>query len=81
MSQTDYSDFVHTGPRTIAGRYLRHFWQPVYRAEDLAKGQAVPIRIMSEDFTLYRGESGKPYVTAFRCAHRRAFWARLWPRS
>jgi 5,5'-dehydrodivanillate O-demethylase len=25
---------------------------------------------MSEDFTLYRGESGQPHVLAFRCAHR-----------
>jgi 5,5'-dehydrodivanillate O-demethylase len=70
MSQPDDSDFVHTGPGTTAGRYLRRFWQPVRRSEDLSNGQAVPIRIMSEDFTLYRGETGKPYVVAFRCAHR-----------
>jgi 5,5'-dehydrodivanillate O-demethylase oxygenase subunit len=25
---------------------------------------------MGEDFTLYRGESGKSYVVDFRCAHR-----------
>lgn len=46
------------------------FWQPVYRVQDLANGRAVPIRIMSEDFTLYRGENGSPHVVAFRCAHR-----------
>jgi len=56
MSNKNYKDFVHTGPGTLAGRYMRLFWQPVYRAQDLAPGQAVPIRIMSEDFTLYRGE-------------------------
>jgi 5,5'-dehydrodivanillate O-demethylase len=27
---------------------------------------------MSEDFTLYRGLSGKPYLVEFRCAHRGA---------
>jgi len=63
-------DFVHTGPGTLAGRYLRMFWQPVYRAQDLGVGGAVPVRIMSETFTLYRGESGKPYLLEFRCAHR-----------
>lgn len=63
-------DFVHTGPGTAAGRYLREFWQPVYRAEDLPAGDAVPIQVMSEHFTLYRGETGTPHVTAFRCAHR-----------
>lgn len=65
-----YADFEHTGPGTLAGRYMRSFWQPVYRAEDLVPGRAVPIRIMSEDFTLYRGESGAAHVVASRCAHR-----------
>ena len=63
-------DFVHTGPGTLAGRYLRMFWQPVYVSSELKTGHAVPIRIMGEDFTLYRGESGAAYVVDFRCAHR-----------
>src|SRR5688572_19118981 len=67
---TGYTDFVHTGPGTLAGQYLRRFWQPVYRAEDLPPGHAKPIRILGEDFTLYRGEGGTPHVVAFRCAHR-----------
>lgn len=66
----NYENFVHTGPGTLAGRYMRLFWQPVYRAKDLPVGHAIPIKIMSEEFTLYRGESGAPYVIAFRCAHR-----------
>jgi 5,5'-dehydrodivanillate O-demethylase oxygenase subunit len=65
-------DYVHTGPGTLAGRYMRMFWHPVYRAQDLAKGEARPLRIMSEDFTLYRGESGAPHAVGFRCAHRGA---------
>ena len=51
-------DLYRTEPGTLAGRYLRSVWQPVYRAKDLAAGEAIPLRIMSEDFTLYRGESG-----------------------
>ena len=66
----DASDFAHTGPGTSAGRYLRLFWQPVYRAQDLEAGRAVPIRIMNEQFTLYRGQAGTPHLVAFRCAHR-----------
>ncbi|HWP29662.1 MAG TPA: aromatic ring-hydroxylating dioxygenase subunit alpha [Chloroflexota bacterium] len=65
-----YTDFVHTGPGTLAGRYLRTFWHPVYLAAELPAGRAVPVRIMSEDFTLYRGEGGQPHAVAFRCAHR-----------
>jgi 5,5'-dehydrodivanillate O-demethylase oxygenase subunit len=48
---TEEFNFVHTGPGTLAGRYLRRFWQPIYLSRDVAKGKAVPIRIMSEEFT------------------------------
>ena len=66
----ELGDFVHTGPGTLAGRYLRMFWQPVCCSHELAAGQALPVRIMSEDFALYRGESGTPYLVGPRCAHR-----------
>ena len=69
-TKADWTDFAPTGPGTLAGRYLRMFWQPVYCSEELPSGRAVPIRIMSEDFTLYRGESGSAHIIAFRCAHR-----------
>ena len=49
---------------------MRMFWQPVYRSQDLAAGKVAPVRIMGEDFTLYRGESGAAYLLAPRCAHR-----------
>ena len=61
MGSEIYRDFEHTGPETLAGRYMRTFWQPVYRADDLKSGHAVPLLIMSESFTLFRGESGTPY--------------------
>ncbi|HLQ32542.1 MAG TPA: Rieske 2Fe-2S domain-containing protein [Chloroflexota bacterium] len=63
-------DFVHTGPDTLAGRYIRLFWQPVYVSGELKPGTAKPIRLMSEDFTLYRGEGGTAHLVASRCAHR-----------
>jgi 5,5'-dehydrodivanillate O-demethylase oxygenase subunit len=66
----DFDDFVHTGPKSIAGRYLRRFWQPVCCSYELQAGQALPIRIMDEDFTLYRGESGAAHLVGPRCAHR-----------
>jgi len=68
--EVDYGDYSHTGPKTLAGRYMRRFWQPVYRSQDLPAGRAVTIRLLSEDFTLYRGTSGGVYLIAPRCAHR-----------
>src|SRR6266852_4953754 len=66
----DDADFAHTGPGTLAGRYLRRFWHPIGIAADFPAGCAQPVRLMSEDFTFYRGESGRPHLVDFRCAHR-----------
>jgi 5,5'-dehydrodivanillate O-demethylase len=63
-------DFVRTAPDTIMGRYLRLFWHPVYLGRELKAGRALPLRIMNEDFTLYRGEEGVAQILAPRCAHR-----------
>lgn len=65
-----YDDFEPIGPGTLAGNYLRSFWQPVYRAKDLRTGTARPLRILAQDFTIFRGASGKPQVLASRCPHR-----------
>jgi 5,5'-dehydrodivanillate O-demethylase oxygenase subunit len=63
-------DFVHTGPGTLAGRYLRRFWQPVYVSEKLPRGRIVPVKILGEDLALYRGESGKAHLISNECPHR-----------
>jgi 5,5'-dehydrodivanillate O-demethylase len=63
-------DLLRTGPGTPAGRYLRQFWQPIYHAVDLPPGRAVAVRIMSEDFTLWRGQSGQAHLVDARCPHR-----------
>jgi 5,5'-dehydrodivanillate O-demethylase len=63
-------DCLRAGPGTPAGRYLRQFWQPVYHSVDLAAGRAVTIRIMSQDFALYRGQSGAAHLVDATCPHR-----------
>lgn len=63
-------EFVHIGPGTPCGRFLRSFWQPVFLLADLKPGRAFPLRILGEDYTLYRGQGGAPHIVAFRCAHR-----------
>jgi 5,5'-dehydrodivanillate O-demethylase len=71
-------DLARTGPGTLMGRFLRRFWLPVFRAEDLPKGHAKPIRVMSEDYALYRGESGAVQVIDHRCPHRGALMHLGW---
>jgi 5,5'-dehydrodivanillate O-demethylase oxygenase subunit len=58
------------GPDTLMGRLLRTFWQPVALTAALEKGQAKPLRILGEDLTLYRGQSGAFHLVGPRCAHR-----------
>ena len=38
MDQNNFTDFVHTGPGTPAGRFMRTFWQPVCVAKELSAG-------------------------------------------
>ena len=69
---------ARTGPGTVAGAYLRQFWQPVYHSADLAPGRAVPLKIMGELFTLSRGETGAPHLVGGRCPHRGTLLATGW---
>ena len=66
----DLADLFRTGPNTLGGRYMRTLWHPIFIATELKPGWAKPVQILGEKFTLYRGESGTPHLTAFRCAHR-----------
>ena len=74
----DPASFSATGPGTLAGRYLRQFWQPVYHATDLAPGRAVPLCIMGERFTLYRGAGGAAHLIDGRCPHRGTLLSTGW---
>src|ERR1700728_1129363 len=65
-------DLATTRPGTPGGIFMRQFWQAVHRSQDLPAGQAKPIRIMSEDYVLFRGQSGAAQVVDYRCPHRGA---------
>jgi 5,5'-dehydrodivanillate O-demethylase len=63
-------DLGRTGPGTIAGQYLRSFWQPVFHSADLRPGRTRLLRVMGEDFVLHRRGDGAARVTQPRCPHR-----------
>jgi 5,5'-dehydrodivanillate O-demethylase len=71
-------DYVLTGPGTTAGDFLRGFWNPVYHSADLKVGRPIPLVIMSEQYTLYRGESGDVFLTQPRCPHRGTQLSTAW---
>jgi 5,5'-dehydrodivanillate O-demethylase len=78
MTEITETDLLKAGPGTLAGRYLRAFWQPVSLSADLEKGKAKPVRVMGENYTLYRGFSGKAHLVGARCAHRGAQLSAGW---
>jgi len=82
VSDTDITvsnrDIYSTKPGTLAGRYLRTFWQPVARSQDVVVERAYPVQIMSQMLTVYRGSSGQAHVTQFSCPHRLAQLSAGW---
>ena len=67
-----------TSRDTTMGKLLRTFWHPVGRSEDLSPGEAKAVRVMGEDLTLYRGESGRAFLVGGRCPHRLTLLANGW---
>jgi 5,5'-dehydrodivanillate O-demethylase len=71
QQKNDAVTLLHqTGADTLMGKLLRMFWQPIAISDRLERGTARALRVMGEDLTLYRGESGAPYLVGGRCAHR-----------
>jgi 5,5'-dehydrodivanillate O-demethylase len=66
-----YDAFYQTGPDTLGGKYQRLFWHPIATSESLLPGKTRPVKLLSEKFTLYRGETGEVHLTEFHCPHRR----------
>lgn len=65
-------DLATTKAGTPGGIFMRQFWIAVHDSDALPVGRALPIRIMGDDYTIYRGRSGKAQVVANRCPHRGA---------
>jgi 5,5'-dehydrodivanillate O-demethylase oxygenase subunit len=66
----EFAKLTETAADTAMGKLLRSFWQPVAVSKALAPKSAKAIRILGEDLTLYRGESGNTYLVGSRCLHR-----------
>ena len=65
-------DLATTQAGTPGGIFLRQFWMAVYDSDQLPTGRAMPIRIMGEDYVVFRTQSGVAQVMAQRCPHRGA---------
>jgi phenylpropionate dioxygenase-like ring-hydroxylating dioxygenase large terminal subunit len=62
-------ELTRVGPGTPCGEYLRRFWQPVIRLQELGE---LPrrVRILGEDLVAFRDKSGAVGLLELYCPHR-----------
>lgn len=73
--------FEQVSPASLAGRFMRSFWQPIAMATQIEPGRARPVHAFGESFTLYRTPDGTLNLTEFRCPHRRTQLSTGWVES
>jgi 5,5'-dehydrodivanillate O-demethylase len=61
---------TRVGPGTAMGNLLRRYWHVVGTGDELLREPVQPVKLLGEDLTLYRDESGKLGLIGDRCAHR-----------
>jgi len=61
---------TETSAGTPMGELLRRYWWPIAATIDLDKEPVQPIRLLSENLTLFRTERGELGLIGERCAHR-----------
>ncbi len=56
---------TQTTQDTPMGQLLRSFWQPIALSRDIATGAAIPLKVLGEELTLYRGEGGAAHLVGW----------------
>ena len=60
---------TRVGPGTPGGEMLRRYWWPVGFEDEIAD-RPIPVRLLGEDFVLFRDGDGRVGVIDVVCAHR-----------
>lgn len=74
MISAEQNDLMtRVGPGTPAGKLLRHYWQPVALVDELEGPRPVkPVKLMGQNFVLFRDEKGQLGMLDRDCPHRGA---------
>lgn len=74
MISAEQNDFMtRVGSQAPAGQLLRRYWQPVALVDELAGERPVrAVRLMGQDFVLFRDEQGQLGMLDRDCPHRGA---------
>jgi 5,5'-dehydrodivanillate O-demethylase len=63
---------TRVGPGTPMGEVMRRYWYPVALTSDLETWPVKKVRLLGEDFALFKGKDGKYGIMQERCPHRAA---------
>jgi nitrite reductase/ring-hydroxylating ferredoxin subunit len=73
MSQEQNDLITRIGPKTPAGKLMRMYWQPAALAEELQGERPVKaVRLLGENFVLFRDSAGRYGLIDRDCPHRGA---------
>ncbi|HEV8021438.1 MAG TPA: aromatic ring-hydroxylating dioxygenase subunit alpha [Candidatus Lustribacter sp.] len=62
---------TQTGPGTPGGDFMRRYWQPAALSQELG-ADPLYVKLLSEEFVLFRDAQGAPCMLDLHCAHRKA---------
>ena len=72
MLSTDQNDrLTRVGPGTPAGELLRRYWHPLAVDVELERNPVKAVRLLGENFTVFKDRQGRLGMLTQRCAHRR----------
>jgi len=78
ISASQNQRLTEVGPGTPGGMLLRHYWHPIALTGELDALQdgvarpVIPVRLLGQDFVLFRDEQGAPALLDRACPHRGA---------
>ncbi len=70
LSQEQNERLTRIGPGTPAGNLLRRYWHPIATNQQFAENPVKAVRLLGENFTLFRDRQGRLGLVQQRCAHR-----------
>jgi 5,5'-dehydrodivanillate O-demethylase len=65
-------ELTRVGPGTPMGALLRHYWYPVCFTRELDEFPVRKVRLLGEDWAVYKTPSGRYGIVEEQCPHRRA---------
>ena len=63
--------YTEVGPGTPCGDLMRRYWHPIAARIELKDSYTLPVRLLGEDFVLYRDRSGTLGMVGSQCPHRK----------